>query len=209
MSIWKLKLSVLVLFILVTDACTTPTNTGLPELTFKHLKPISLKVANIQISSMDDFNARPNDVSNRFPISPFEATKKWAIHRLQIAGNSGTAKFSILKAHVTETRLVTDKTFTGIFKQEASERYEAVVEAQIEILTNAVKRVLSTLPDNNNVLIGAGVGRFLVKIIARRMNITYIEFSELFECDNISRNGSNVCAPAIAIAQLNRLSKIK
>lgn len=82
-------------------------------------------------------------------------------------------------------------------------------EAQIEILTNAVKRVLSTLPDNNNVLIGAGVGRFLVKIIARRMNITYIEFSELFECDNISRNGSNVCAPAIAIAQLNRLSKIK
>ena len=83
-------------------------------------------------------------------------------------------------------------------------------EAQIGILTNATKRVLSTLPNNNNnVLIGAGVGRFLVEIIARRMNIAYTEFSELFECDNISRNGSNVCAPAIAIAQLNRLSKIK
>ena len=83
-------------------------------------------------------------------------------------------------------------------------------EVQIGILTNAIKRLLSTLPNsNNNVLIGAGVGRFLVEIIARRMNITYTEFSELFECDNISRNGSNVCAPAIAIAQLNRLSKIK
>ena len=82
-------------------------------------------------------------------------------------------------------------------------------EVQIGILTNAIKRVLSTLPNNNNVLIGAGVGRFLVEIIARRMNIAYTEFSELFECDNISRNGSNVCAPAIAIAQLNRLSKIK
>ena len=62
---------------------------------------------------------------------------------------------------------------------------------------------------NNNVLIGAGVGRFLVEIIARRMNIAYTEFSELLECDNISRDGSNLCAPAIAIAQLNRLSKIK
>ena len=83
-------------------------------------------------------------------------------------------------------------------------------EAQIGILTNAIKRVLSTLPNsNNNVLIGAGVGRFLVEIIARRMNIAYTEFSELFECDNISRDGSNLCAPAIAIAQLNRLSKIK
>ena len=53
------------------------------------------------------------------------------------------------------------------------------------------------------------MGRFLVEIIAGRMNIAYTEFSELFECDNISQNGSNVCAPAIAIAQLNRLSKIK
>jgi uncharacterized hydantoinase/oxoprolinase family protein len=83
-------------------------------------------------------------------------------------------------------------------------------EAQIGILTRAIKRVLSTLPNsNNNVLIGAGVGRFLVEIISQRMNIAYTEFSELFECDNISRDGSNVCAPAIAIAQLNRLSKIK
>ena len=141
MSVPKLKLLVLAAVCLVSGACTTPPNTGLPDLTFKHLTPISLKVANIQISALNELNAVPNDVSNRFPISPLQATKKWALHRLQIAGNSGTAKFSILKANVTETSLATDKTITGIFKQEASERYEAIVEAQIEIFDKDGERI--------------------------------------------------------------------
>ena len=47
------------------------------------------------------------------------------------------------------------------------------------------------------------------KIIAEKLTIPLIEFSELFDCDKKSRHNSNVCAPAVAIAQLNRLSKIK
>ena len=141
MSVINLKLSVLLLVSLLLGTCTTLPDTSLPDLTFKHLKPISLKVAKIEIVSANIINADPQNVSNRFPISPFEATKKWALHRLQIAGNSGSAKFSILKANVTEIRLTTDKTLTGIFKQEASERYDATVEAQLEIFDNQGERI--------------------------------------------------------------------
>ena len=58
-------------------------------------------------------------------------------------------------------------------------------------------------------LVSAGVGHFLVKIIAKRLNIPCLNFSELFDCNLSSRHNSNICAPAVAIAQLNRLSQIE
>ena len=60
-----------------------------------------------------------------------------------------------------------------------------------------------------HVFVSAGVGHFLVKIIAKRLNIPCLNFSELFDCNLSSRHNSNICAPAVAIAHLNRLSQIK
>ena len=82
-------------------------------------------------------------------------------------------------------------------------------KVQLEILTNSIETVLNTLPNKDCKLVSAGVGRFLVKIIAEKLGIPLIEFSELFDCDKKSQHNSNICAPAIAIAQLSRLSKIK
>ena len=119
---------------LVLCACTSIPNNDLPDLTFKHLKPISLGVVKIELTSLTNSEKDPATLSHRFPISPHSALKKWALHRLQFAGNTGTARFIIIKANVTETRLNRDKTITGLFKQEASERYDASVEARLEIL---------------------------------------------------------------------------
>jgi (4-(4-[2-(gamma-L-glutamylamino)ethyl]phenoxymethyl)furan-2-yl)methanamine synthase len=67
---------------------------------------------------------------------------------------------------------------------------------------------LSNTPDNNQKIVGAGVGRFLIKKIAQRLNIPYIEFSELCNSESELKHKCNVCAPAVALAQLNRLSSI-
>jgi len=83
------------------------------------------------------------------------------------------------------------------------------LEVQLEILTNSIVKVLSTLPKKRHVFVSAGVGHFLVKIIAKRLNIDCINFYELLECDAASQHSINACAPAVAIAQLNRLSEIK
>ena len=80
-------------------------------------------------------------------------------------------------------------------------------EVQVIILTNAIENVLSKLPKKKHILVSAGAGHFLVEIIARRLNISCIQFSELFDCDIKFQHKSNVCASAVAIAQLNRLSK--
>ena len=82
-------------------------------------------------------------------------------------------------------------------------------EIQIEILMKAIKNVFLRLPRKKHVIVSAGVGHFLIKIIAERLNIPCIRFSDLFDCNITSQHNSNVCAPAVAIAQLNRLSQVK
>jgi len=77
-------------------------------------------------------------------------------------------------------------------------------EIQLQLLTNAVLRVLSNSPGSNDKIIAAGAGRFLIKKIAQRINIPYVEFSELCDSEFDLQHKCNVCAPAVAIAQLNR-----
>ena len=54
-------------------------------------------------------------------------------------------------------------------------------------------------------LIGAGVGRFLVRQIAQTLGVTYIDFTELFQ-QVASPIGLTIadCAPAVAVAWLSR-----
>ena len=77
-------------------------------------------------------------------------------------------------------------------------------EAQLQLLTKAMLRVLSNSPDRNNKIIAAGTGRFLIKKIAQRIGVPYLEFSDLCDSETDLQHKCNVCAPAVAIAQLNR-----
>jgi (4-(4-[2-(gamma-L-glutamylamino)ethyl]phenoxymethyl)furan-2-yl)methanamine synthase len=77
-------------------------------------------------------------------------------------------------------------------------------EMQLQLLTNAVLRVLSESSSSDDKIIGAGAGRFLIKKIAQRIGIPYMEFSDLCDAESDLQHKCNVCAPAVAIAQLNR-----
>lgn len=77
-------------------------------------------------------------------------------------------------------------------------------ETQMQLLTRSVLRVLSNTPNSNAKIVAAGTGRFLVKRIAQRINVPCIEFSDLCNSEIDLQHNSNVCAPAVAVAQLNR-----
>ena len=79
-------------------------------------------------------------------------------------------------------------------------------EIQLQQLSQALLRVMSKYASHDQQLIGAGVGRFLVRKLAQRLNLNYIEFSELCESEAELKHHCNVCAPAVALAQLNRLA---
>jgi len=77
-------------------------------------------------------------------------------------------------------------------------------ERQLQLISNALLRVLSNLPTNDVKIVSAGTGQFLIKEIARRTNISCVEFSSLCSSDEKYQHKCNVCAPAVAVAQLDR-----
>ncbi len=80
-------------------------------------------------------------------------------------------------------------------------------EVQLQLLTKATLRVLTNSNENKTTIVGAGTGRFLVKKVAQRLDMPYMEFSELCDSDMGLSHKCNACAPAVALAQLNRLQK--
>ena len=58
-------------------------------------------------------------------------------------------------------------------------------------------------------LVGAGVGRFLVRRLAGRLQRPYVGFGELFEVRGEVRADVADCAPAAAVAWLAREESLK
>jgi hypothetical protein len=104
-----------------------------PEMTFKHLAPIQLRVIDIQMASNFDRNLGAPHIAHKFPVSPEKALIKWAEGRLQIAGQKNTARFTITRADAQEIALKLDKSFKGLLRNQQSDRYDTFIEAQLEI----------------------------------------------------------------------------
>ena len=78
-----------------------------------------------------------------------------------------------------------------------------LAERQRRQLIDSIERVLSrsSLPENAP-LFGAGVGRFLLPEIGRRLGRPYRDFADLFQGEPASREWAARAAPAAAVAGL-------
>jgi probable H4MPT-linked C1 transfer pathway protein len=78
-----------------------------------------------------------------------------------------------------------------------------IAEQQLRQVTDACERLLSNPRLSACApLVGAGVGRFLVQRIARRLNRPYLGIASLFPCAEEIRSKVADCAPAVAVASL-------
>ena len=68
------------------------------------------------------------------PTPPLKALRQWAGARLFVGGGKGLVRFTIANAAVTETALKVKKGLQGAFHKEQSERYDAIIEASLEML---------------------------------------------------------------------------
>jgi len=83
---------------------------------------------------------------------------------------------------------------------------EYLMELQVQQLTLAVMRQLSIIPEDPVELVGAGVGRFLLPEIARRLAVPYRDFSAFIPRSRENGSFSPAdCAPAVALALLLEL----
>jgi probable H4MPT-linked C1 transfer pathway protein len=78
-------------------------------------------------------------------------------------------------------------------------------DAQLLEIQMAVVRILSQgIVNESAPLIGAGTGRFMVRELARRMRREYVDFAELVQGTDAVRAWAAVCAPAFAVAWLEK-----
>ena len=116
-------------------ACESqPVVQKLPELSFADKRPFQLNVGQLEIVPEYQPTGRKPNVEHLMPLSPENATVRWAQDRLRPMGKSGFARVLIKEAKVVEVPLSTDKGFTGMFKDQQSERYEGSLDVAIQIL---------------------------------------------------------------------------
>jgi hypothetical protein len=132
----RFKRSVLAgLVALALAACETPPPVQrLPDLTYGHLERFHLDAAALEVVSEYSSPMKAPNVEHLFPTPPRKALERWAADRLDAAGRGGIARFVIKDASATATPLGIDTGLAGAFKKEQSVRYEARIEALLEIV---------------------------------------------------------------------------
>ena len=140
------KLLILVAMLGVLGACDTPpSREPFPKLTYSYLPPFRLAVA--QISVVDQYHPTlaPPYIEQQFPVSPAGTAEQWGHDRLQAAGGSGMAVYTVLRGDAVDVHL-TDNDSGGMFGQftvPQSDRYDLTIAVKLEILDPSGRVVAS------------------------------------------------------------------
>jgi flagellar biosynthesis/type III secretory pathway protein FliH len=128
------RLAALLALALAAACDTAPPSQVFPDITFGHKPPILLNVRAVEVVSRYVSPLKAPNVEHRFPHSPEKVLRRWAQDRLKAVGREGTARFVIQEAGAVEAALAKEKGFKAAFTRQQSERYDAAVEAGLEIL---------------------------------------------------------------------------
>ena len=106
-----------------------------PGIAFGHLPPIRLDVAEVEIVETYKPPLRAPHVEHRFSLTPLAAMRRWAIDRIEAAGERRRARFVIVDARVVAVPLEVRGGLRGFLRREQEVRYDAALEARVEVGT--------------------------------------------------------------------------
>lgn len=115
-------------------ACQPPGKPKYPDITFNHLPPIELDVAEIVINAPYQEPLEPPHVGELFPVSPSRAARRWAEDRLRATGERGSATVTIIESSAVETELERTTGVTGLLTKDQAQSYEVTIEMSIEAM---------------------------------------------------------------------------
>ncbi|MEH6632499.1 MAG: hypothetical protein V7776_16910 [Halopseudomonas aestusnigri] len=120
----------------LTGCKTVPTTYEHADLTYAHLPPYQLLVREIFVDQIYVSPSQSPNVEHLFDVSPAQASSRWAKDRLQAEGSQNVLHFIIKDAAVTESKLEKQKGLTGLFTYDQSERYNGVLEVELQVLSD-------------------------------------------------------------------------
>ena len=125
--------AVLLVSFWVTSCAVPAPPAAYPEITFSHLPPIRLNVAEVEIVENYVPPLHAPHVEHQFPLTPLSAMRQWAIDRIQAAGETRRGRVIIEDARVVAVPLKVRKGLQGLLYKEQGVRYDAALEARVEV----------------------------------------------------------------------------
>lgn len=110
-----------------------PPATRFPDITFQQYPKINFTVGRIEIVRDYVPPLHAPNVEHLFPASPMQVAERWAKDRLNAVGGPGEVRYVIKRASVVETNLPRTTGIRGAFTNDQTQRYDAVVEVELEI----------------------------------------------------------------------------
>lgn len=104
------------------------------EITYAHKPEIRLDVGEVRIEQAYLAPGKDPNVEHRFPVRPNDAAVRWAQDRLEAEGDRLVLRYIVREASAIETALATESGVTGLLTTDQSERYEARIVIDMEIL---------------------------------------------------------------------------
>jgi hypothetical protein len=126
-------LSALLPVILLVGCETGAPSTQFPDLTYRHLGPITLDVARVEVATRYIPPLKAPNVEHRAPVAPYVAIRRWAGQRLKAGGLRKLANLIILDASIRELALPVKGGFEGFFTTQQSVRYDSRAAVLLEI----------------------------------------------------------------------------
>ena len=126
-------LVILWLAIWVTSCAVPAPSPAYPAITFSHLPPIRLNVAEIDVVEHYVPLHRAPNVEHNFPVTPLAAMRRWAVDRIEAAGATRRGRVIIEDARVVAVSLPIRKGLQGLFYKEQEIRYDATLEVRVEV----------------------------------------------------------------------------
>ena len=133
-SVRAVKVSAILWLAVWVTSCAVPApSPTYPEITFSHLSPIRLNVAEIDIVENYVPPHRAPNVEHNFPVTPLAAMRQWAVDRIEAAGATRRGRVIIEDARVVAVLLPIRKGLQGLLYKEQEIRYDATLEARVEV----------------------------------------------------------------------------
>jgi hypothetical protein len=131
----RVRLIALLSGLVALTACTQPAPPGaqFADITFQQYPRFTFAVGKIEIVREYAPPGAPPNVDHEFPVSPMQMAERWAHDRLSAVGGPGELRYVIKRASVVETQLPRTTGIRGAFTTDAGQRYEAVLEVEIEV----------------------------------------------------------------------------
>jgi len=122
---------------LVLVACSTKVSRDpIPAMSYGHLPPLEVLVANIEIVDLYKSPLKEPNVEQSFPTPPAAAFKHWVGDRLRGVGTNGSLRVTIKDASALRVPLPRTGGIEGLFTTDQVERVDATVDVLLEILDN-------------------------------------------------------------------------